>query len=126
MLRTLLVTLTLTAAAFASDVAGDWKSTAEGPNGPMTRTFKFQVEGTKLTGETVSSIVGKSVLQEGHVEGDTVTFTIHIEFQGNEMTSKYKGKVVSKDKIIFKIEGLQGGEDFEWIAHRVPANKATA
>ncbi len=120
MLRTLFAVLTLAVAAFASDVAGNWTSTAEGPNGPMTRTFKLEVDGNKVTGETVSSIVGKSVIQDGHLEGDTVTFTIHIEFQGNEMNSRYKGKIVSKDKIIFKIEGLQGGEDFEWVAHRVP------
>lgn len=121
MMRNLLVTLLFALSAFASDVAGNWTSTAEGPNGPMTRTFKFIVDGNKVTGETVSSIVGKSVIQDGHLEGDTVSFTIHIEFQGNEMTSKYKGKVMSKDKIVFKIEGLQGGEDFEWVAHRVVA-----
>ena len=112
--------LALAMSAFATDVTGEWKATAEGPNGqPMTRTFKFKVDGTKLTGETVSSIVGKSTIDNGHFEGDTLTFNIHIEFQGNEMNSKYKGKVIDKDKIIFKIEGLQGGEDFEWVATRV-------
>ncbi len=117
--RVIFAMLALAVAAFASDVTGDWTATAEGPNGPMTRTFKFKVVGTKLTGESVSSIVGKSTIDNGHAEGDTLTFTMHIEFNGNEMTSKYKGHVVNKDKIIFKIEGLQGGEDFEWVATRV-------
>jgi hypothetical protein len=115
----LLAIVALTATAMAADVSGEWKATAEGPNGqPMTRTFTFKVDGTKLTGETVSSIVGKSTIDDGKVEGDVLTFSIHIQFQGNEMTSKYRGTVVSKDKIIFKIEGLQGGEDFEWVANR--------
>lgn len=119
MTRLLFAILAMGLSSFAADVTGNWTATAEGPNGPMTRTFKFKVDGTKLTGESVSSIVGKSTLENGHVEGDTVTFTMHIEFNGNEMTSKYKGQVIDKDKIIFKIEGLQGGEDFEWIAKRV-------
>ena len=30
-----------------------WKGTAEGPNGPIERTFTFKVDGGKLTGETL-------------------------------------------------------------------------
>ena len=106
--------------ALGADVAGEWKATAAGPDGqPMTRTFKFQTDGAKLTGETESSVVGKSTIDDGRIDGDTLHFTIHIKFQGNEMHSKYRGKVMGKDKIVFKIEGLQGGEDFEWIAKRI-------
>ena len=121
MTRLIVAILVMALSTFAADinVTGDWTATAEGPNGPMTRTFKFKVDGTKLTGESVSSIVGKSAIDNGHIEGDTLTFTMHIEFNGNEMTSKYKGQIINKDKIIFKIEGLQGGEDFEWVAKRV-------
>ena len=119
MRRLLLASLVLTLTVFGADVSGNWNATADGPDGkPMTRTFKFKVEGNKLTGETVSSIVGKSTIDDGQVDGDNLSFTIHIEFRGNEMTSRYKGKVVSKDKIIFTIEGLQGGEDFHWVAIR--------
>ena len=121
MTRLIVAILVMALSTFAADinVTGDWTATAEGPNGPMTRTFKFKVDGTKLTGESVSSIVGKSAIDNGHIEGNTLTFTMHIEFNGNEMTSKYKGQIINKDKIIFKIEGLQGGEDFEWVAKRV-------
>ena len=121
MTRLIVAILVMALSTFAADinVTGDWTATAEGPNGPMTRTFKFKVDGTKLTGESVSSIVGKSAIDNGHIEGNTLTFTMHIEFNGNEMTSKYKGQIINKDKIIFKIEGLQGGEVFEWVAKRV-------
>ena len=27
--------------ALAADISGNWKATAEGPNGPMERTFTF-------------------------------------------------------------------------------------
>ena len=62
--------------AMAADIGGNWKATAEGPNGAMERTFTFKQDGTKLTGETTSSFTGKSTITDGKVEGDMVTFTI--------------------------------------------------
>src|SRR2546423_56541 len=46
--------------AAAADISGNWKATAEGPNGAMERTFVFKVDGNKVTGETVSTMMGKS------------------------------------------------------------------
>ena len=76
-------------AVMAADVAGEWKATAEGPNGAMERTLSLKVDGTKLTGETVSSFVGKSVIQDGKVDGDSFSFTITAKFQDNEMKINY-------------------------------------
>ncbi len=107
-------------AAFAADVTGEWKATAEGPNGAMERTFSFKVEGSKLTGETVSSFVGKSTIEDGKVEGDNVSFTIRAKFQDNEMVLTYKGKVVNPGEIKFTSEAQGGGgQAFEWLAKRV-------
>ena len=39
--------------ALAADISGNWKATAEGPNGPMERTFTFSPNpagGPLLTG----------------------------------------------------------------------------
>ena len=55
--------LELAGDVFAADVAGEWTATAEGPNGAMQRTFTFKVDGSKLTGETVSSFLGKSEIK---------------------------------------------------------------
>ncbi|BDC49433.1 hypothetical protein F183_A17490 [Bryobacterales bacterium F-183] len=41
---------------FAADVTGSWRGTAEGPQGTLTRTFKLQQDGAKLTGETESDL----------------------------------------------------------------------
>jgi len=71
--------LALTAAsstASAADISGNWKGAAETPNGTIERTFAFKVDGHKLTGETTSSMMGKSTIADGKVDGDTVTFTI--------------------------------------------------
>jgi hypothetical protein len=104
----------------AADVAGEWKATAEGPNGAMERTLSLKVDGTKLTGETVSSFIGKSVIENGKVDGDTITFTIKAKIQDNEMTISYKGKVTGKDTMTLNSEvGGGGGNAIQWTATRV-------
>ena len=112
----LLAVFALTASA--ADISGNWKATAEGPNGPMKRTFVFKVEGTKLTGETTSSFLGKSTITDGKVEGDVVTFTITAKFQDQEMKLNYKGKV-NGNEIKFTVESPAGGQAIEWNAKKV-------
>lgn len=106
-------------AAFAADISGTWKATAEGPNGSMERTFVFKVEGSKVTGETTSSMMGKSTINDGKIDGDTVTFNITGNIGGNEMKLNYKGKV-SGNEIHFTAEmaGGGGGQAIEWIARK--------
>jgi hypothetical protein len=105
-------------AASAADISGNWKATADTPNGPVERTFVFKVDGTKLTGETSSQMFGKSAINDGKVEGDTVTFTINIKFQDNEMKINYKGKI-SGDTINFHVEAADGGFSLDYVAKRV-------
>lgn len=109
--------MALAITVYAADVTGEWKATAEGPNGSMERTFSLKADGSKLTGETVSSFAGKSTIREGKVDGDNLSFVITIKVQDNEMTLNYKGKVVSKDEIKFTADGFQG-QAIEWLAKR--------
>ena len=113
----LLALMTMAASLIAADVAGNWKVTAEGPNGAMERTFAFKVDGNKLTGETVSSMFGKSVIQDGNVDGDNLSFTLTLNFQGNEMKVNYKGKVTG-DTIQLTAELPNGGRTIEWKGKR--------
>lgn len=105
--------------ALGADIAGTWKATAEGPNGSMERTFVFQVDGSKLTGETTSSMAGKSTITDGKVDGDNLSFTITVKFQDNEMKLNYKGKVTGNE-IQFKTEMADGGgQTLEWHGKKV-------
>jgi hypothetical protein len=116
-MKRLMVLLALCAAvAFAADITGNWKATAEGPNGSMERSFVFKQEGTKLTGETTSSMLGKSAIENGKVEGDTVTFTITGRFGDNEMKLDYKGKINSPTEIKFTVDA--NGNTIEWLAKK--------
>ena len=108
--------LALAVPALAADITGNWKATAEGPQGAMTRTFAFKVDGEKLTGETVSSFAGKSEIMDGKINGDDISFTLNVKFQDNEMKIAYTGKVVSKDEI--KLSADVQGNTIEWVAKR--------
>jgi len=106
--------------AQAADISGNWKATADFGGNAIERTFVFKVDGNKLTGETTSSMMGKSTIADGKVDGDSVTFSITVKFQDNEMTLSYKGKVNGKgDELKLTSESAQGGQSIEWNAKRV-------
>ncbi len=116
MKRLLLLLALCAAAAFAADISGNWKGTADTPNGSMERSFVFKQEGSKLTGETTSSMMGKSAIENGKVEGDTVTFTITGRFGDNEMKLNYSGKIVSPTEIKFTVDAA--GNTITWVAKK--------
>jgi hypothetical protein len=103
--------------ALAADINGTWKGTAETPNGSIERTFQFKTDGTKVTGETVSQMMGKSEIKNGKLEGDDLSFSIDVKFQDNPMTLNYKGKVTG-DTIKLTVEGA-GGMTLEYVAKKV-------
>jgi hypothetical protein len=100
-------------AASAADISGNWKGTAEGPNGAIERSFTFKQDGAKLTGETNSQFTGKSTIADGKVEGDSISFSITASIQGNEMKISYKGKVTG-DTIKLTSDFGGGGQTIEW------------
>jgi len=105
--------------ASAADIGGNWKGSAETPNGTVERTFVFKVDGHKLTGETNSARFGKSVIEDGNVVGDDVSFTLTVNVQGTEGKVVYKGKV-DGDTIKFTVELQALGQTLEMTAKRVP------
>jgi len=105
--------------ASAADISGNWKGTAETPNGMIERTFVFKVDGHKLTGETTSNYLGKSAIEDGKVDGDDVSFSLTVKMQGSEAKVSYKGKV-DGDTIKFTVEVQGFGQTLEMTAKRVP------
>ena len=119
MKRMLLTLFISSIAALAADDSGNWKATAaDGPNGALERTFALKVDGTRLTGETLSAFTGKSTIEDGKINGDNVTFTIKAKIQDNDVILSYKGKVISKDEIKFTSQIGDTGQSIEWLAKR--------
>jgi len=112
----------LTVAAFAADLTGNWKWTAQGRNGPMETTAKlaFGKDGA-LTG-TVSGRMGDTAIGDASFKDGKVAFTVTREFNGNTLVIKYEGKL-DGDTIIGTIErpSRDGGAPtkVEWKATRV-------
>ncbi len=96
-----------TTGAFAADITGKWTAETKGRDGETrTQTFDLKQDGEKLTG-TVSSPMGESQISDGKVDGDTVSFVVKMERNGNEMKMPYTGKV-SGNEIQFKVESPRG------------------
>ncbi len=115
---TILATI-LATIALAADVTGKWKSEFETPDGQTrTSTYTFKVDGDKLTG-TVSSPRGDAEISEGKVSGDTISFTLVRNFNGNEVKILYKGKV-SGDEIKFTVTFGEADRVMDQTAKRIP------
>ncbi|MFN7937330.1 MAG: hypothetical protein U0R19_28650 [Bryobacteraceae bacterium] len=116
-MRRMLVMLALLASSvLAADVSGTWKGTVETPNGSAERTFVFKVDGDKLTGETVSSMMGKSPIMNGKISGDKLSFKIQLKFDGNDLEADYKGTVMGNE-IQMKVE--VAGQSLEYKVKKV-------
>lgn len=103
--------------ASAADISGTWKGTVQSPNGQAERTFHFKVEGNKLTGDTSSNMFGKSVIEDGRIDGDDISFNLTVSVGGQEGRVEYKGKVKG-DQIHFKVEVPAMSYKVEYDAHR--------
>jgi hypothetical protein len=107
-IRYLLLSCLLAVAAFAADVTGKWTAEMPGRGGQTQQmTITLKADGGALTG-SMTSPRGETEISDGKIDGDTVTFSVVREFQGNSMKMNYTGKV-SGDTIQFKVQ-RDGGE----------------
>src|SRR5689334_4799993 len=113
--------LTLTSfAADAASPAGDWQWTANGPQGPIEVSGKFQLKDGVLTG-TGSAGGNAAPLTEGSFKDGVVAFTMVREMQGLQLRVKYSGQLEG-DTITGTIDRPTpdgGRQQVEWKASRV-------
>jgi hypothetical protein len=102
----------------AANINGTWKGTAETPMGNIERTFVFKADGKKLTGETTSSMMGKSTIQDGVIDGDNISFWIKASYQGQEMKINYKGQV-NGDEMKLEAEVPDADQSVTYTVKRV-------
>jgi hypothetical protein len=91
----------LLARTFAAvDITGKWTADFDTQIGVQKYTYTFQVKGSELTG-TAASELGTTVIKNGKVDGDTVSFVEPLDFMGMLLEISYTGKIVSEDQIDF-------------------------
>jgi hypothetical protein len=94
---------------------GTWKYTAEVNGQSIDVTIKLKVDGEKVTG-TVNVADMDSKIEDGKFKDGELTFKISREFNGNEMSIKYKGTVKGdtfKGKRDITREGQTNTREFE-------------
>ena len=83
-------------AVFAADITGTWKSEFDSQIGLQKYTFAFKQDGTNLTGKANSEVGDRkreAELNEGKVDGDSISFVEMLNFQENEIRITYTGKL---------------------------------
>jgi autotransporter translocation and assembly factor TamB len=98
----------LAVAAWTGDISGTWTGQLSGPDGnSFNLTYSFKQDGEKLTG-TVAGPQGDPIqLEEGKVQGDKISFTVHVEFNGG---TKFTSEGTIKGEEITITTKAEGGE----------------
>ena len=115
-----LVSLTgIVTAADNTDPTGKWKWTVEGPKGKMEMVGDLKLADGKLTGTITGRNNMKIDISDATFKDGEVAFTMVRERNGNNRTSKYKGKL-DGDSIKGKIDAEVGGQSqsIDWEAKR--------
>ena len=98
-------------AARAADVTGKWKGSFEFQGDSIALTFNLKTDGAKVTGEVEGLPTTPAEIHDGALTGDTVSFWLNSDYQGQTYKLVYSGKV-SGDQIVFDF----GTEDGSWSA----------
>ena len=106
-------------AAFAADVSGKWAADVPGRGGNTQKvTIDLKADGDKLTG-SISNPQGETPITDGKVSGDTVTFTITREMQGNTVKMNYTGKLAGEEMKFTVVRDGGQGQPREFTAKRL-------
>lgn len=100
----------------AVEINGAWRAEFESQIGLQKYRFTFQMDGDRLTGKAVSEVGERRRevdLLEGKVEGDRVSFTELLNFQGNEIRIRYTGKVDANQIAFTREVGDFGKTEFK-------------
>jgi len=95
----------------AADITGTWKGAFDFQGDSVPLTFNLKAAGDAITGTVEGLPTTPTEIHDGKVTGDTVTFWLETDYQGETYKLVYKGKV-SGDEIQFTF----GTEDGSWGA----------
>ena len=119
----------------AADITGKWVAEQPGRNGGPARqiTFDLKADGATLTGTMTGGMGGgrrgggggvaaapqAREISDGKMDGNNISFTVKVEFNGNTMVTKYEG-TLSGDELKLKVnrEGRNGPTTSEMTAKR--------
>lgn len=104
--------LAMAGLAAAADLTGKWQGsfTFQDQAVPLTLDLKGE---SAITGTVTGLPAGAAEIKDGKLDGDSVTFWIMTEYQGNPIKLVYKGKVAGSEiKFAFGTEDGSWGTEF--------------
>jgi riboflavin synthase alpha subunit len=91
----------------SADVDGNWKGSFDLNGSDVPVTFHLKKAAGAVTGTIDGMGPAPVEIHEGKVEGDTLTFWVNTDYQGQTYTLMYKGKV-GADRIDFTFGTVDG------------------
>ena len=98
-----------TVAASGPDVTGNWKGAFDFNGESVPLVFKLKSAAGVVTGTVEGLETSPAEIHEGKIDGDTMTFWLNTDYQGQTYKLVYKGKIAA-DEIKFSF----GTEDGSW------------
>jgi len=102
--------------AYGADASGTWTASFDTQVGKQSYTYVFQVKGAALTGTAKGNLITDSVLSDGKVDGNKISFVEKGSYMGMALSFNYTGELAG-DEIHFKRE-LMGFPAEEFVAKR--------
>lgn len=103
--------LAFAAGAWAADFAGTWKGAFDFQGNSVALTFYLFTESGALTGTVEGLPTTPAEIHDGKIDGNTITFSVNTDYQGQSYKLVFKGMKSSGDSSIhFKL----GTEDGSW------------
>jgi hypothetical protein len=96
-------------ALHAADLSGTWKGAFDFEGNSMPVTLNLKAADTTVTGTVEGLPTSPAEIHDGKIEGDTITFWVNTDYQGQTYKLIYKGKI-DGDSINFDF----GTEDGSW------------
>ncbi len=91
------------------DVTGDWKGAFELHGSSVPVIFHLKSANGQVTGTIEGLPTSPAEIHEGKIDGDTVTFWLNTDYQGQTYRLVYRGKIAA-DQIAFNF----GTDDGSW------------
>ena len=99
----------------AADISGKWSAEFDSQVGLQKYTYEFKIDGANITGKASVNIDGtdmESVIAEGKVEGEKISFVENLDYNGMELSIEYTGTVSGDEMELSRVVAGQPGETF--------------
>lgn len=94
----LLLAAFVAGALSAADVTGKWTGQFDFNGNNVPLTFNLKSDGATLTGTVSGLPTDNAEIKDGKIDGDSVTFWLITDYEGNAVKLVYNGKI-SPDQI---------------------------